>query len=630
MRRQFGGFTLDPATHELRRGEELVHLSPKAIQLLVCLAEDRPKAISKKDLHERLWPETFVSETNLATLIAEIRSALGDDAQKPRFVRTVYAFGYAFCGEVTEDDGAAPRQEATVTEAVSIGDPAAAMHRLRRSSIAAGALGLIAFIVFGGAGALSYFNEKNRITYAPSPRGARSLAVLPFRSTPSKVDDHLGFGMSDLLITRLSSVKRLTIRPTSAIARYATTDRSSIEIGRELGVDVVLEGNIQRSGDRVRVTVQAVDVRTGEPIWADNFDERFTEMFVVEDSISQRVARALTTNLGADEVKRLAHTQTTDSEAYRLYMAARFYMFSRTREGHAKSVELLERAVAKYPDYALAYAGLADTLAGSAVLGDVDQQAAGVKARAAALKAIQLDPSLSEAHSALGIVLMFFDRDWPGADRELRIAHDLNPSDVWAQRWRAWYLQSLRRFDEAVLARNRAIDLDPLSPPIHREAGWTLYMAGRPDDAIREFDIAIRLDPEFAQAYTGRGNALVQKGDYDGGIASIIRGRQLAPLNENFRGWLAYSFARAGRKAEAGAMLTAMKDDLQHGRPASAYHIAAIHTALGEMTEAFAWLEQSCGKSPSMINVKAESAFDPLRSDPRFADVLKCAGFAPR
>jgi TolB-like protein/DNA-binding winged helix-turn-helix (wHTH) protein/Flp pilus assembly protein TadD len=620
---QFGGFTLDVATRELRRGESLIHVSPKGFLLLLALASARPAALSKKELQQQLWPDTFVSETNLATLIAEIRAALGDDAQKPKFVRTVYGYGYAFCGEAAEAAGAPAVLEDDTRRSEAVGG-VPHLHPLTpntgRRGFAAGVFTLVAVTVVGAAGSLSYFKERPTVDVAP--RAIRSLAVLPFRAANSNVDDELGFGLSDLLITRLSNVKSLTVRPTSSIVQYATSHRSAVDIGRDLRVDAVLEGNIRRLGRRVRVTAQAVDVHTGATLWADSFDENFADMFVVEDSISQRVATALASNLNSDERTRLSRIHTTDSEAFQLYIAARYQMFNRSREGRLNAVTLLERAIDKYPRYALAYAALADTLAGSAVLSDGDSKSISQKARAAALKAIEIDPSLSEAHSANAVVMMTWDRDWAGAEREFQIARDLNPSNVWAQRWHAWQLQSLRRFDEAVIERSRAVELDPLSPAIHREAAWTFYMSKRPDEAVKEYNVALAMDPNFAQAFTGRGCALLQKGDFDEAIASITKATQLAPDNRNYRGWLVYAYARAGRDSEARTMLAAMKND----NP-SLYHVAAVQTALGEKGEALTSLESACKDNVTFMNVNAEPAFDSLRSEPRFAAVLRCAGF---
>src|SRR2546428_1645310 len=395
MPTHFGEFTLDESRRQVFRAGEALRLSPKAFQLLSILIQESPRAISKNDLNERLWPGTFVTEGNLTTLVGELRSALGDDSLEPRFIRTLYGFGYAF---------------------------AAAPHRKRWRSVHISVAALIA-----AAAVIVLLSLRSSVAPQPSSAPIRSIAILPFDASGSAPSDqHLGLGLPDLLITRLTNVRQLVIRPTSAIREYAGRQIDSREAGRKLKVDAVLEGSIRTTSDRVRVTVQLLNVHEQKPIWADQFDQKRTEMFALEDDISARVAEALMMRLTPNEKSQLAKRYTENAEAYELYTQGRYELERQRREGrfeHRKrAAELFEKAARIDPTYALAWAGVAQVYA---TQGEITVRHTGVpprvafeKAEAAVRKALQLDPDLSEAHCAAGAIKMNWDLDYAAAEQD--------------------------------------------------------------------------------------------------------------------------------------------------------------------------------------------------------------------
>jgi len=630
MRGQFGGFTLDSTTRELLRGGEVVHLSPKAFQLLLRLVEERPKAISKHDLHQRLWPATFVTEANLATLIAEIRSALRDDAREPRFMRTVYGFGYAFSGEVEEVDAEQPRdfslRTGEPTQVVPPGQLVASFQRLRRSPIAAASLAL-AFLILGGAGALSYFRRSADHEKTPAVPGVRTIAVLPFKSIGGEAsDDYLGLGLADGLITRLSNVRQISVRPTSAVRKYAGVKQDSIAAGRELKVDAVLEGSIRKSAERMRVTVQLVSLRSGAPFWAETFDEKLSEMLTLEDAISERVAVALTLELTAEERKGLAKRGTENAEAHRLYVQGRYHYHKKTTEGWKKSLECFEEAIRLDPNYASAYSGVADIYhrLGEGIM---PAREARPKAKAAALKALELDDSLPEAHMALANSLLL-DWNWAAAESEFSRAIALRPIDGEAYQPHIHYLLARGRPDEAVAEGKRVLELNPVSLILNADYGNQLYLAGHYEEAISQLRKTLELDPNFAPAHARLGLVYLQVEKYDEAIAEFKKARALdnSPQKWGRLAILGYAYGISGRPSEARGVLDELEDfSRRHHVPP--FSFALVHIGLGEKDQAFQWLEKSyAGHYPDMIRLKLNPTLDRLRSDPRFADLVRRVG----
>ena len=482
---------------------------------------------------------------------------------------------------------------------------------------------LLTVVIVGVALASFYVWWHLRAKHNTVSASERSIAILPFRPLEATAEDeYLGLGMTDALITRLSNLHKIIVRPVGAVRKYAKED-DPIAAGRQLAVQSVLEGSVQRSGDRTRVTVRLLRVADGELLWGGEFDEKFTDMFTVEDSISQKVANALTVNLSGDEQKQLLRPFTENSDAYLLYMKGRFFWNKRTVDGVKKSIDYFQKAIAADPNYALAYAGLADsyTLAGSYGYSILPPKEAMPKAEAAATKALELDDSLAEAHASLGYIKLIYDWDWAGAEQEFRRAIALNPLYDNAHHWYSHELVALGRKDEAMAEARRALEISPSDTVMNEHMGWTYLMARDYDHAIQSARKAIEMEPDFLLAHRVLGLAYQYKGQHEEANAEFERGVEISHGDPVARAYLARSYAAAGRKDQATQILNELVQ-LSAKQYVPPLEIALTYLALDKNNEAFDWLHKACDERASaLVYLKVNQAFDPVRSDPRFQDL---------
>ncbi|HEX8650668.1 MAG TPA: protein kinase [Pyrinomonadaceae bacterium] len=461
-------------------------------------------------------------------------------------------------------------------------------------------------------------------TASGSAQGIKTLAVLPFKPLSGKSQDQvLEIGMTDALITKLSNVRQIVVRPTSAVLKYVDFAKDSLAAGREQGVDSILEGKVQRSGDKIRVTVQMVRVSDGTPLWAETFDGKFTDIFVVQDSISERVAAALQLELTGEERGNLAKRYTESTEAYQLYLKGRYVWSQFTPASHLRAIKYLEQAIAHDPDYALAYAGLADAYSASASNSWLPPHEAMPKAKRAALKAIEIDDSLGEAHAALGGISMFYEWDWAAAERELKQAISLNANYPPAHQLYAFYLTARGRFDEAVAEAEQAHQIDPLSPKMYGDWASAYHTARRYDRAIELAREALEIDPNFPANHAILGWAYEQKGMYEDAIAEFQKGISLTGRIPIVLSALGHVYSVAGKRREALEILDELKE-ISRREPISPYDFAVSYIGLGEYDKAFEQLDKAFEeRSSRLIWLKVDQYFDPLRSDPRFLGLLQ-------
>ncbi len=480
---EFGPFRLDAARRLVLRDDRPLQITPKLFETLLALVENSGRVVEKEYLLARLWPDTVVEESNLAVNISALRKALGESAAEHRYIVTVPGRGYQFVADVRwvadeeeatltlekhttaeiiieqQDDDSSPDylQVAAAGQMLTEGPRAASRGYLKAGTVivAAVLIALVAYLLISG-----------RLFPARSPAAPESMAVLPFRLMGGyEGEEYLGLGMADALITRMGNIKQIKIRPTSAVMKYDRADQDPVAAGRELNVEAVLEGSIRRAGERVRVTVQLVSVETGAPLWADSFDEKVSDVFTVEDRLSQKVVDSLTLNLSGEEKTRLAKRHTENAEAYAAYLRGRFYRSKQTPEGMRKALEYFTQAVEIDPQFALAYSGLADAYAylGFRIYALQPPRETMPKAEAAAMKSLQMDDSLAEAHASLGFVKLRYEWDWEGAERELKRAIELKPNYASAHHWYADLLFVTGREEEAAdqlkLARRGRPDL---------------------------------------------------------------------------------------------------------------------------------------------------------------------------
>ena len=468
-----------------------------------------------------------------------------------------------------------------------------------------------------------------RTMSARADAASRSVAILPFHAIGSVTDeDYLAVGMADALINRLSNVRQLAVRPTSAILKYGAASDAAAA-ARELRVDAVLDGRIQRQGNRIRVTAQLIGARDGATMWADTFDEPFTDLFTVQDAISQRVAESLLRRLTPDDRSRLAAGGTKDPEAFQLYLRGRYQWNKRTEEGFRSAIELFTQAIERDPQYAAAHAGLSDIYLNLFDYGLLPAAEATAKATAAATRALQLDDRLSEAHNSLAHVYLH-DWRWADAEREFKRAIDLSPSYPSAYHWYALYLTAVGRTKEAVAAIEKAQELDPVSLRISADVGQAYNAARMPDQAIEQERRVLELDPNFRVAFWIRGMAYEQKGMLREAVEQFREALKRAPASRNYLAALGHGLALQGDKTEARRIARELE---QKRKPAdgSAFFIALVYTGLGETDAALDWLEAACDeRSGSVRYLKVEPRLDPIRDHPRFRALMQRVGVAGR
>jgi len=462
-----------------------------------------------------------------------------------------------------------------------------------------------------------------------SESSRRTLAVLPFKPLESGAqDDYLALGMADALITRLGGIGALIVRPTSSVVRYATEDADALTVGRQLGVEVLIDGRFQRRGDRFRVMVQLVRVADGETLWADAFDEPIHDLLRVQDAISQRVAETLVTSLTPDERSRLAAGHTANTEAYQLYVRGRYFWERRTGDGIRKSIDYYRQAIAADPEYALAFAGLADSYN---ILGNVSllpPHEAYPQATAAAEQALRLDDRLSQARIAMAFATYLYDRDWTAAEPMFTRALAETPNYGPGHQWYAVCLVSRGRFDEARAEIHRAVELDPSSLVITAVEAWISFLSRRYPDAVAQARQALEMDERFGLAYTYLAQTYTASGQYqqaaDALRASIAYNRDTR--DQRHLGLLGLGFAKTGQADAARRTIDEIRALAQH-QYMTPYGEALVRVGLGENEKAMTLLEQAAGQRyPWAIHFNIDPLLDPLRGDPRFEALLQRLG----
>jgi serine/threonine protein kinase/TolB-like protein/Flp pilus assembly protein TadD len=458
---------------------------------------------------------------------------------------------------------------------------------------------------------------------ATSGGAIRSIAVLPFQPLGTNDDDQsLGLGLADDLVIRLSQTRQIIVRPTNVVLRLVGKEQDPVAAGRALAVDAVLTGTVRRSDDRIRVNVQFIQVEDGTPLWADKFDEKFTDILTVQDRISEQLSRAMTLELSGEAKRFLTKRYTNDAQAFELYMKARYHWKKATREGYNICIDYLQQALRKDPRYALAYTGLAGAYSGQSIFGFAPPKEAMPQAEAMAKKALELDDSLATTHSALAIVKMFYDWALADAEREVQQAIELDPNLPDAHQLYALCLAAMGRFSESGEQFQIARQLDPASATVEASAAWAAYLSRQYDQGIALCKKALELSPSFHMLHHHLGHLYAAKKMYDAAIAAyqkaqIISGNAPGPVAR-----LAYAYAAADRKQEARKLLGEL---LESG--AQPHFIAWVYIGLGDRERALEWLESAYDyRAGDVIYFKSDPIYDPLRSEPRFQALLRRIG----
>ena len=628
---RFGIFEVDLRAGELRKGGLRIKLQEQPFEVLAMLLEKPREVVTREELQKRLWSaDTFVDfDHGLNKAINKIREALADSAENPRFVETVARRGYRFIADVAVVAGAGvTRLEPAIEDSPATkegdrveapGKPAVRLAWPLARKTSAFALGLVLLILVGW-----FVRSRNR----PPPQ-IHSLAVLPLESLSSDPSqDYFADGMTDELITNLGQISALRVISRTSVMPYKRTRRRLSEIAGELNVDAVVEGTVLRSGDRVRITAQLIQVSSDKHIWSDSYEGDVRDTLALQNRVARAIADQIRINLTPQEQAALKNVRVVNPEAYEAYLKGRYFWNKRTTDGLRKAKDYFEQAIAKDPGYAQAYSGLADTYA---LLGDwmyavLPPTGALPKAKAAATKAVELDNTLSEAHTSLAFTLDLYDWDWASAGREYLRAIAQNPGYATGHHWYAWHLIVLGRDTEAIAEMKKAQDLDPLSLIISADMAEVLLIGRRYEESIQQSRKTIEMDPNFAVAHYQLGQAYVQKQMFNEAVAELQKAVALSGGSSTCTSNLAYAYAVSDRRSEA---LKLLKDLKNRSDPSfsNASEIALVYAGLGQKDQAMSWLEKAYQErfNPSVL---MRPAFDPLRSDPRFQDLLRRIGLS--
>ncbi len=637
---EFDKFRLDVAERLLSREGERVPLSEKAFETLCALVRRGNHLVRKDELLNEVWSDAIVEENNLDKNISLLRQVLGERTGKGKFIETVRGHGFRFVAEVREieeeEKGKKPSKESRATAgSVLVGEstaePSALMDRLgaasqitdfasqnedrkpraeiRHSSFRILLLAAVASLIVASVTGMYFWRQSSLATTT------KTVAILPFKSlVPDQRDEALELGMADALISKLSEGEEITVRPLSAIRRYHSPEQDSIAAGRELKVGAVLDGSLQTSGDRIRVLARLFRVSDGKQLWAAHFDEKFTDIFTVQDSISERVATALKIRLATEEKRHY----TDNIEAYQLYMRGRYHALRLTRAETDKAIVYFQQAIELDRNYALPYLGLARAYLPMALTSGLPSWEVMPKAKEAALRAVEIDPSISEAYATIGFINFWYDWDWQAAEKQYQRALDLDPKSAEAHFGYAHLLSNSGRHEKALAEIKLSRELDPLSIVTNALEGQILFFAHHNDEALDSLQKTIDLEPNFWLSHLFISRVYSEKGMHAEAVAEAKRAGELSG-NSQSDAYRAYALAKWGKLSEARAVLDQLLK-LSTERYVPPYNIALAYNGLGEREKALDYLEKGFAeKDVRMVFLTIEPQWNNLRAERRFS-----------
>jgi TolB-like protein/DNA-binding winged helix-turn-helix (wHTH) protein/Flp pilus assembly protein TadD len=630
-RLRFGVFELDLHAGELRKHGLRVRLQEQPFQVLAALLERPGEVVTREELQKKLWPaDTFVDfDHGLNKTINKIREALGDSAESPRFVETVARRGYRFLAEVKVAEAAPVRRPESATqshpgaEIRERPDPAGKPATLNPvlPSLAWKISGFVVLLAMASLASWKLYSWKH-----PSPV-IRSLAVLPLESLSSDASqDYFADGMTDELISDLGQISALRVISRTSVMAYKRARKPLPQIARELDVDAVVEGTVLRSGDQVRITAQLIEASSDKHLWSHSYEGQLRDTLALQNQVAQAIADQIRINLNSQERAALKNVRVANPQAYESYLKGRYFWNKRTADGLKVALAYFNQAIDEDQKYAPSYSGLADTYA---LLGDwqyavMTPKEALPKAKAAAIKALELDSALGEAHNSLAFCLDGFDWDFLSAGKEFRRAIELNPGYATAHHWYAWHLSLSGQYAEAIAEMRKAENMDPLSLIIKTDLAELLLLSHSYDESIRQSRKTIEMDPNFPLAHNQLGQAYLQKRMLDDAISELQKAVQLSAGSPTCLANLARAYAASGKKSEAVKLLSDLKKRSDPGY-SHASEIAVIYAALGDKNQAMAWLEKGYEErfNPGVL---LRPGFDPLRSDPSFQELMHRIG----
>jgi TolB-like protein/DNA-binding winged helix-turn-helix (wHTH) protein/Tfp pilus assembly protein PilF len=637
-------YEVDLRTSELWKQGRKIKLQEQPCRILAILLEQRGEVVTREELRKRLWSDdTFVDfDHSLNTAIMRLREALNDSSDNPRFIETLPRHGYRFIApleEITasehekkEDAGSGSTPELSVAVPQSgptniflagnlESESKSGRIRSRRAIVLGSLFGILAIVILGIW--LRFFRTASEVNL--SRNQIKSMVVLPFENLSGDKDQqYFTDGMTDELIAHLAKILSLRVISRTSSMEYKGTHKTLSEIARDLNVDAVVEGTILRSGDRVRITAELVQVATDRHLWAETYESQLGDVLALQSQVASAIVNEIRINLTPEEQQRLASTRSVSAESYEAYLKGRYYWNKRSQEGLTKAIEYFQVATEKDPHYALAFAGLADcySIIGSAIVGTVPSQDVAPKAKAAALKALELDDTLAEAQTSLATVRFNYDWDWLGASRGFQRSIELNPSYATAYQRYSLYLMAMGRTKESLAQMTRARELDPLSISMNFSLGWRLYMARKYDQAIEQLQNTLEMDPNFALPRMVLGQAYEQKHAYPQALAELQKAVSISHDSPQMLGALGHAYGASGNRSEAEKVLAQLMEQSKR-QYVSPFYVAIVYVGLPENDKALDWLEKAYqDRSNAIVFGKVDPQLDPLRSTPRFQALL--------
>lgn len=605
---RIGEWVIQPQLHTISRNTQVTHLEPKAMQVLVYLAKHGDEVVSKDCLLREVWSDTFVTDDVLTRCISELRRAFDDNPKNPRVIQTVPRSGYRLI---------APVQSVTKENRAEVRRP----RQFPLVLAAAFAVALLLFVTdVGGV---------RRRLWGPQPVSKiQSLVVLPLENLSRDPEqEYFADGMTDELTTELVKIGGLRVISRTSAVHYKGTSKTLPEVAQELRVDAVIEGTVQRSGDRVRVRAQLIEAQTDRHLWAESYERDVRDVLALEGDLARAIAHQVHLQLTPGNHANLMETRKLNPEAHEAYLKGLYYWGKLTEVDVRKSIMYFDEAIRLAPDFAPAYARLAfsyNLLASNLYVAPQDGYP---KAKELARRALGIDANLANAHAALGFAVESFDWDWRAAEAEYRWANELEPNGQGAHQVYALYLSKTGRHKEAIAEMTRSAELDPLSVLTLWNLGWIYWSAAQPERAVEQFRKILEIDPNSPDGHQGLGMLYAVQKQHQDGIAELQTAVKLSPEDSWMKAWLGYAYAVAGRKKEALEVVSDLERTSRR-KYVSAYLIATVYAGLGNEDATFRWLEKAFEQRDTQIlTLKLDPLFESARSDPRFEPFVRRVGF---
>ena len=629
---RFGVFELDPLSGELYKHGIRIKLQAQPFQVLVALLERPGQVVTREELRTSLWThDTYVDfDHSLNISINKLREALSDSRTTPRFIETLPRRGYRFLASVSVDapaetpGGSPPDAKVEASPAVPIPIEDTAQNQVsapRRRALWVASAGLALLVVLS---ALGFWRWREAGSGAHSERAM--LAVLPFQDLSSdQHQDYFVMGLHDELIAQLARLhpSRLGVIARTSVTQYASNRKPVDQIGRELHVNYVLDGSVRRTGDRYRITAELIQVSDQTHLWSETYEPSLSDMLALQEDVAQRVSQALAIEFLPEAEQQMRRNATANAAAYEAYLKGRFLWHQETRDSLEQAITEFQKAIALDPNYAPAYVGLADTYSVLGGYGFVPADQAFPQGRAAAAKALELAPNLSDAHNSLAFIKFYYEWNWSEAEAMFRQAIALNPNNEVAHEFYSSFLHCMGRLDEAEAENQTAKILAPLDGWLYDDKGWMLLSRRRPDLAIAEFQRSIELNSRFPAAHLSLAVAYNRTGQFASAFAEIQKAQQLGGDPTRVLEILGSTQALSGDLASAQVTVDKLRSGTISGR-VSPYSVALIYSSMGKKAEALDWLEKGYSEKDTWTPwIKVLVEWDSLRSEPRFAGLLR-------